>query len=309
MFVIAENIQIRATRVAEAIEQRNTAFFQDMARTMARAGAHMIDLNIGPRKKDGPEVMAWLAEAVLAAVDLPLSFDTTNLAAIEAGLKVARGRKNMLNPGSLVGNPERIDKVFSLAVQYGAGVIGLTLEQTGMPANADARVSIALEHLVPAAQQYGLPMEDLYIDPVVLTVKGMQEHPKEIIEAVRMVKMALDPAPRTTCGLSNVSNSVPHENRSLINRTFLVMLLGAGLDSAICDPLDPELMEWVRIVEQRDDSTPVGQVLLRLYDAVQSMGDFGPGDVDMSDPEQAAIYKTVRILRNEVIFADDYLRF
>ena len=68
-------------------------------------------------------------------------------------------------------------------------------------------------------------------------------------------------------------------------------------------------MEWVRIVEQRDDSTPVGQVLLRLYDAVQSMGDFGPGDVDMTDPEQAAIYKTVRILRNEVIFADDYLRF
>lgn len=309
MFIIAENIQIRAARVAEAIEQRNQAFFQDMARKMAAAGAHMIDLNIGPRKKDGPEVMAWLAETVADAVDLPLSFDTTNLAAIEAGLRAVAGRKHMLNPGSLVGNPERTEKVFTLAVEYGASVIALTLEQTGMPANADDRVAIAMEHLIPAAQQYGLSMEDLYIDPVVLTVKGMQEHPKEIIEAVRMCKMALDPAPRTTCGLSNVSNTVPAENRSLINRTFLVMLLGAGLDSAICDPLDAELMEWIRIVEQRDERTPIGRALVRLYDTVESMGEFGPDAVDMGDPAQAAIYKTVQVLRNEVIFADDYLRF
>jgi 5-methyltetrahydrofolate corrinoid/iron sulfur protein methyltransferase len=309
MFVIAENIQIRATRVQEALNERNGAFFQDMARKQVEAGAHMIDLNIGPRKKDGPEVMTWLAETIASVVDVPLSFDTTNLDAIEAGLKVAKGRFNMLNPGGIVGSPERTERVFSLAVEHGARVIALTLEQTGMPANADARVGIAMEHLIPAAMQYGLPMDHLYVDPVVLTVKGMQEHPKEIVEAVRACKMAFDPVPMTTCGLSNVSNSVPFENRSLINRTFLVMMLAAGLDSAIADPFDTELMEWVRIVEQRDESTPVGRVLVRLYDAVQSQGDFGPGDVDMSDPEQAAIFKTVRILRNEIIFADDYLRF
>lgn len=309
MFVIAENIQIRATRVQEAINERNGAFLQDMAKKMVSKGADMIDLNIGPRKKDGPEVMAWLAETILSVVDVPLSFDTTNLDAIAAGLKVAQGRFNMLNPGSIVGNPERTERVFSLAMEYGARVIALTLEQTGMPANADARVGIAMEHLIPAAMQYGLPMERLYIDPVVLTVKGMQEHPKEIIEAVRAIKTAFDPAPMTTCGLSNVSNSVPFENRSLINRTFLVMLLAVGMDSAIADPFDDELMEWVRIVEQRDDSVPLGPVLLRLYDAVQSGGEFGPGDVDMADPDQAALYKTVRVLRNEIIFADDYLRF
>ncbi len=309
MFVIAENIQIRATRVQEAINERNGAFLQGMARSLAGAGAHMIDLNIGPRKKDGPEVMAWLAETIASVVDLPLSFDTTNLDAIAAGLRVVRGRKNMLNPGSIVGSPERTERVFSLAVEHGASVIALTLEQTGMPATAEARVSIAMEHLIPAAMQYGLPIEDLYIDPVVLTVKGMQEHPKEIIEAVRACKYVVDPAPKTTCGLSNVSNGVPMENRSLINRTFLVMMLAAGLDSAICDPLDRELMEWARIVEQRDEGTAAGRVLVRLYDAVQNMGDFGPGDVDMADPDQVAIYKTVRILRNEIIFADDYLRF
>lgn len=309
MFVIAENIQIRATRVAEALNARDGAFFQDLARKMVGAGAHMVDLNIGPRKKDGPEVMTWLAETIAAVVDEPLSFDTTNLDAIEAGLKVAKGRFNMLNPGSIVGNPERTARVFSLAVEYGARVIALTLEQTGMPANADARIGIVMEHLVPAAMEYGLPLENLYVDPVVLTVKGMQEHPKEIIEAVRVCKMAFDPPPMTTCGLSNVSNSVPFENRSLINRTFLVMMLAAGLDSAIADPFDYELMEWVRVVEQRDASTPLNQALLRLYDAVQSQADFGPGDVDMADPVQSDLYKTVRILRNEIIFADDYLRF
>lgn len=309
MFVIGENIQIRATRVKEALEARNGAFFQEMARSLVRAGAQMIDLNIGPRKKDGPEVMAWLVETIGSVVDVPFSFDTTNLEAIAAGLRAARGRKNILNPGSIVGDPARMERVFFLAVEHGAGVIALTLGQTGMPANAEARVSIAVEHLIPAAQEYGLPMEDLYIDPVVLTVKGMQEHPKEVVEAVRACKLACDPAPKTVCGLSNVSNGVPHENRSLINRTFLVMLLGAGLDTAICDPLDRELMEWVRIVEQRDESTPLGRALVRLYDTVQNMSPFGPGDVDMADPAQAALYKTVRILRNEVIFADDYLRF
>lgn len=309
MFVIAENIQIRATRVRQAIEERDAAFLQDTARMLVENGSHMIDLNIGPRKKDGPDVMTWLVETIGSVVDVPLSLDTTNLDAIAAGLKAAQGRKNMLNPGSIAGDPARTERVFSLAVDYGATVIALTLEQTGMPASADARVAIAMEQLIAPAMEYGLPVEDLFIDPVVLTVKGMQEHPLEIIEAVRACKFMMDPAPSTTCGLSNVSNGVPHENRSLINRTFLVMLLAAGMDSAICDPLDRELMDWVRIVEGRDDHTAMGRALVRLYDAVQNMDAFGPGDVDMDDPEQADLYKTVRILRNEVIFADDYLRF
>lgn len=309
MFVIGENIQIRATRVSQAIKDRDEEFFRDMARSLVQAGTDMIDLNIGPRKKDGPEVMTWLVETIGGVVDVPFSLDTTNLDAIEAGLKAAAGRKNILNPGSIAGSPERTERVFSLAVEHGAGIIALLLEQTGMPANADARIAIAMEHLLPAVEQYGLPMEDLYVDPIVLTVKGMQEHPKEIIEAVRACKFLSEPPPMTTCGLSNVSNGVPHEGRSLINRTFLVMLLGAGMDSAICDPLDRELIEWTRIVEQRDDSTSLGQTLIRLYDSVQNMEEFGPEDADLSDPEQTAIYKTVRILRNEVIFADDYLRF
>jgi len=151
-------------------------------------------------------------------------------------------------------------------------------------------------------------MENVYLDPLVMTVKGMQDHAPENLNAIRMFKILSDPPPMTVVGLSNVSNSVPHENRSLINRTFLVMLLAAGLDSAIADPLDEAQNEVIRIVEERDTSTAVGQLLVNLYDATAAMEELDPSLVDMGDPEQAAIYKTLRILNNEVIFADSYLR-
>lgn len=109
-------------------------------------------------------------------------------------------------------------------------------------------------------------------------------------------------------GLSNVSNRVPAEMRPLINRVYMVMLMAAGLDAAIADPLDKELREFIRIVEERDDSTPVGALYLKLYDRVAAMEELEPSDVDMSDPEQAAIYKTVQVLLNKVIYTDSYLR-
>jgi cobalamin-dependent methionine synthase I len=111
----------------------------------------------------------------------------------------------------------------------------------------------------------------------------------------------------TTVGLSNISNSVPHDRRSLLNRTFAVMLLACDLDSAIADPLDTKLREAIRIVEERDDSTGVGKAYLALFDTVAAMDEFTPDHVDMSDPDQLAIYKTVRIIENQVIYAHGYL--
>jgi len=109
-------------------------------------------------------------------------------------------------------------------------------------------------------------------------------------------------------GLSNVSNGVPHEYRSLINRTFLVMLMAAGLDSAIADPLDEAQNEVIRTIVERDTSTPLGRLLVNLYDATAAMEDLDPSLVDMDDPEQVAIYKTLQILANKTIYADAFLR-
>lgn len=115
---------------------------------------------------------------------------------------------------------------------------------------------------------------------------------------IRYIKQGLDPAPLTTCGLISVSNHCAAENRSLLNRVYLVMLMATGLDTAIADPLDDKLMEVVRIVETRDDSTAAGSLLLTLYDRAAAMEELEPSDVDLSEPEQVENWKTVPVLLN-----------
>ncbi len=305
MIIIGECIHIIAPKVRQAFEERDTETIQKMAIAQVEGGAQILDLNIGPQKKRGVEIMEWLVDAVQDVVDVPLSLDTTNLAAIEAGLKRCKGRAIV---NSTSGEAERLEKVPLVAAKYGAGIIALTMAKSGIPITAEERVGIALELLIPRAIEVGIPMDDLYVDPLALTVAGCQEYAVPSIETVRYLKQAFDPAPMTTIGLSNVSNTVPDENRSLINRTYAVMLMATGLDTAIADPLDEELKEAIRIVEERDTSTPVGQLLVNLYDATAAMEELDPGSVNMDDPAQADIYKTVRILTNQVIYADSYLR-
>jgi 5-methyltetrahydrofolate corrinoid/iron sulfur protein methyltransferase len=278
-----------------------------MARKQVEHGASMVDLNIGPRKKDGVEIMQWIVEEVYDEIGrVPLSLDTTNAAAIEAGLKKCRelGIEAMINSTSA--DPDRLNVTMPLAAQYGAKIIALAMDKN-IPPTADGRVALAMEVLVPKAEELGVPMSHLYLDPLVLTVNGCQDHGPETLNAIRSFKMLWDPAPMTTVGLSNISNSVPHEGRSLLNRTYLVMLLATGLDSAIADPLDTAQNDLVRIVEQRDDSTGIGRAYLALYDTLAAMEEFTPDHVDMKDPDQVAVYKTVRILENKVIYAHGYL--
>ena len=305
MLIIGENIHIIAPPVKAAIEARDAKFLQDLARRQVEAGAGVVDLNIGPQKKLGAEIMPWLVEAVQQVTDVPLSLDTTNLAAMEAGLQRC-ARPAMLNSASA--DPARLDSVMRLAAKYGARVIALTMGVDGIPTTADGRAGIALDALLPAAEAAGVPVEDVYLDPLVLTVNCNQDVARESVEAIRMFKMLADPPPATVVGLSNISNGCPPETRPLINRTMLVMVLGAGLDSAIADPFDAAQNEWIRIVEQRDTGTPLGGLVVALYDAVAAMEELDFGLVDENDPEQVALYKTYRMLCNEVIYADSYLR-
>lgn len=305
MLIIGENIHIISPKVKAAFETQDSKFIQALALRQVEHGADMLDLNIGPQRKRGVEVMEWIVDAVQEVTDVPLSLDTTNAAAIEAGLKRVK-RQAMINSTSA--DPERLENVMPLAAKYNAKIIALTMGKTGIPTTAEARVELAMEVLIPQAMELGIPMSNLYLDPLVLTVNGTQEHAPHTLNAVRFFKQLADPPPMTVVGLSNISNSVPTENRSLINRTFLVMLMAAGLDAAIADPLDKKLNEYLRIVEQRDTSTGLGNLLVTLYDKTAAMEDLEPTDVDMSDPEQVAVWKTVQILYNKVIYAHSYLR-
>jgi len=305
VLIIGENIHIIAPPVKAAIEARDAKVIQAMALRQVEAGAGILDLNIGPQKKLGHEVMPWIVEAVQEVTDVPLSLDTTNLAAMEAGLQKCV-RPAMLNSASA--DPARLDSVMQLAAKYGARVIALTMGVDGIPTTADGRAGIAMEALLPAAEAAGVPIADVYLDPLVLTVTCNQDVARESVEAIRMFKMMADPPPTTVVGLSNISNGCPPDTRPLINRTLLVMLMGAGLDSAIADPLDAEQNEFIRIVEQRDESTPLGKLIVALHEASAAMEELDPGRVNENDPRQVDLYKTYRMLQNQVIYADSYLR-
>jgi len=309
MLIIGENIQILSTAVKNAVNDRQAEPLQALAKQLVEGGADVVDLNIGRRKRDGPEVMRWIVDAMHEAIPgVSLSLDTTNAAAIRAGLERCQelGIEAFINSVSAM--PDRIEEVMPLAAEFDANLIALTMTKAGIPVHADERITIAAEVLAPAIEEYGLDMTKIYFDPLILTVAGCQEYVPEAIETIRMLKMMWDPAPMTTVGLSNVSNQVSDEKRSLLNRVYLVMLMAAGLDSAILDPLDTAQNEFIRIVNERDTSTGLGQLVVNLYDAVAAMEDLDPDMVDMDDPEQVAVWKTVQILQNQIIFAESYLK-
>jgi len=306
MYIIGENIHIIAPKVKKAVAERDAKFFQDLAVRMVDAGASAVDLNIGPQKKHGHEILPWLVEIVEEVVDVPLVFDTTNLTAIEAACETVSKAQPIIN--STDARAERLATVPAVAKKFNTRLVALTMAEGMIPVGADERVSIALETLIPHMLEIDFPITDLIIDPLVLTVSGCQEYCPECIEAVRTLKFAWDPPPLTNGGLSNVSNAVPNKMRPLLNRTYMVMLMGAGIDIVIADPFDRELMEWIRVVEERDESTSLNKLLLKLHDRVEAMEELQPGDVDLSDPQQADIWKTVQMLLNKVIYTDSYLR-
>ncbi len=305
MYIIGENIHIISPKVKTALADRDEKFFQELAVKQVEAGADAIDLNLGRQKKDWQEVFPWITKVVEEVVDVPLCFDSTNLDGIIAGLKEVTKAQPIINSTSA--EPERLESVPPVAVEYNARLIALTMAKGGIPVGADERVNLALEHLLPRAMEVGLPITDLIVDPLVLTVSGCQEYCPECIEAVRMLQYAGDPPPAVSVGLSNVSNAVPHEIRPLLNRVYGVMMMGAGLKMMIADPLDEKLKEAIRIVEERDDSTPLGKLYLTLHDKVEAMDELTKDDVDMEDPEQVEVWKTVQILLNKVIYADSFL--
>ena len=238
MEIIGERINGMFKDIREAVQTQNKAAVQEWAIKQTENGATWLDVNTGASAVDQMATMKWLIEAIQEVVDTPLAIDSTNYDIIEEGLKLCK-RPALIN--SCHADRYKIERVFPMAVKYNAKVIGLAMsEESGIPKTADARVALAME-LVAAADEFGLPMEDLYIDPLILPINVAQDHAIEAMETLRQVKLLADPAPKTVVGLSNASQRCA--NRKLINRTMIVMLMACGLDAAIADANDNELME------------------------------------------------------------------
>lgn len=239
MIIIGERINGMFVDIGEAIRNKDPKPLQHWALKQEEGGAHYLDVNSGPAipTDERPEAYKWMVNVIQEVSNLPLALDSTNYNAIEAGLQLCK-RPAMIN--SVPAERNKIERVFPMATKYNASVIGLTMDKTGVPQFAENRVAFAME-LVAAADEFGLPMEDLFIDPLILPVNVAQPHAIEVLESLRQIKTLADPAPKTVLGLSNVSQKSP--DRFLINRTYLAMALACGLDAAIVDANDDDLID------------------------------------------------------------------
>jgi 5-methyltetrahydrofolate corrinoid/iron sulfur protein methyltransferase len=251
MLVISERINGLFTSVGRAIDQRDAKYIQDLAVKQLECGAQALDINVGPGREDGPAAMEWLVSTVQEVAAVPLSLDTSGPKTMEAGLKAAKNRVIM---NSTTAEEKRMERFFPLCREYGTEIICLCMDERGIPNSADARAEMAMLMMTKAMEHEIMP-DRLYLDPLILPTNAAQDQGRKVVQAVQLFQGLNDPAPRTVVGLSNVSNGT--KQRSLLNRTYLAMLMGAGLSAAICDPEDEELMKIVK----------AGQVLLneKLY--------------------------------------------
>lgn len=247
MITIGERISIIAKKVREAMTRKDTKPIQELAKTQWKAGAHFIDVNIGPAEEKGDELMSWMVRIIQEEVPLPLCLDTTNPVAMEGGLKTHNNQWGRALINSTSNQPERF-VMLELASKYNAQIIGLTLGKGGIPADAEERCAIASE-IMARAMEYGVPLEDIYLDPLILQISTMQDQAMMAIKAIKMFKDLNDPPMKSVVGLSNISNGSPKGLRGLINRTFLTLLMYEGLTAAIMDPTDKELMDVIKTTD------------------------------------------------------------
>src|SRR5512147_589504 len=245
MLIIGEKLSIIAKRVREAMMKKDKAPIQEITTRQWKEGSGIIDANIGPAEDGGEDMMQWMVTTIQEVVPLPVCLDTTNQKAIEAGLQVHNSQWGRPLINSTSNDPERFG-IMELAAKYNSQLIGLTVGKGGLPADAEERAAIASE-IMARAMEYGLPLEDLYLDPLVLQVATSQDHARHVIKSVKMFQELNDPPMKTVVGLSNVSNGCPKPLRPILNKYFLSLLVYEGLSAAIADP--HEVVETVKTID------------------------------------------------------------
>lgn len=221
----------------QALREENIDYILSQAIAQQQAGADILDVNVGLPGIDEPRLMEKVVLALQSTVDLPLQLDSSDPEALEAGLRAANG-KVIIN--SVNGKADSLNEILPLAAKYGAAVIGLCLDENGLPQTAAERMVIA-RRIMDAAIAHGINKEDIYIDCLTLTVSAQQEQAAETLAAIRAVKSEL--GLKTVLGVSNISFGLP--NRPLLNQTFLTMALSAGLDLAIINPNSRNMTDTV----------------------------------------------------------------
>jgi len=288
MILIGENLNIMSQTLGPALRERNPGPIQEMAK--AETDIDYIDLNIGPARKAGDEMMEWVVKTVQEVTDKPLSLDTTNPVAMEAGLKICKS-KALINSVSL--QPGRLEQGLPLVTRYNVSMVGLLWGAEGMPRDAAER-GVLVADLMYKAEEAGIPLGDIWIDPILTPVSVEINQVKSCFEFMEMLK-DIAPDCKSTIGLSNISNGTPNDLRPYLNRTCLIMLMRYGLYSAIVDAFDAEL---IRIA--RGQKPEIVELVYRVMDGEKP-------DIASLSKEDAKYAKTVGVLTGENLYSHSWL--
>jgi 5-methyltetrahydrofolate corrinoid/iron sulfur protein methyltransferase len=289
VYSIAESINIMSKTIGPAIRERVKGPIQQMMEEQLEAGADMIDLNLGPARKAGDEMMKWLVETVQEVKpDARLALDSTNSVAVEAGLKVCNERA-LVN--SIDANPAYMAARLPLVKEYDADFVALTMSEEGIPRDANER-AVALITIMGAGDELGIDHARYWVDPIVLPVSVDINQVKSYMEFLPMVAEIV-PGATNTCGLSNVSNGAPNELRPILNQVYLLMLSNLGQESAIVDVFDKEMMNLCK-----GDWATEAAFIKKLQDGE---------DVQAGTDREKMLLKTYRVLSGDVLYSHSWL--
>ena len=295
MLRIGENLNVMVTVIGAAMKAKDPGPIQELAKAEAEKGVDWIDINLGPARKGGPELMEWIVKTVQEVVpDIPLALDTSNIEAIEAGLKVHKG-KALIN--SIMARPERMEAMIPLAAKYDAQVVALLWGPSGMPRDENERSELTVT-LVSAMLEAGIAPEDIFLDPIMTPVNVQQDQVKSMTTFMMMFPdliEALAPGMKSTCGLSNVSNGAPEHLRPILNQTYIAIIEKYGMYSAIVDAFDDDMTAFCK-----GESPEIIKIIHDICDGNE------PDPASLSK-EELDYMKTAKVLLGHSLYSDSWL--
>ena len=299
MILFGESLNVISTIIGKEFKEadpakRNPEPIQKEVVKQKELGMDYIDINLGPAKKFGTELMPWVVNVVQEAVPgMPLLLDSSNIDAIEAGLKVCKPADKPHIINSIMARTERYEKMVPMAVEHDADFVALLWGPDGLPRDENERAELAVE-LLYFANEAGIANERIWVDGLVTPVNIQQQQLMSLLNFQMMLE-DIAPGIKSTCGLSNISNGPPEHLRGILNQTYMVMLEKYGMKSVIADPLDKQQTSIAK--GERQD----------IVDLIYGMMDGDTPDIPSLDKEMQDYAKTYRVIMGETLYSDSWL--
>ena len=294
VIIIGENINIMSKTIGPAIRSRDPKPIQKMAEELTENGCDYLDLNLGPARKAGDEMMEWLVKTVQEVTDLPVWLDTTNADAVRAGLKAYKYKKD-IRPviNSISAQKESLETKMPMVKEFDCEFVALTLSEEGIPRDENER-GVCASTIYSKALELGISEDRMWIDPIVLPISVDPNQVKAFMNFLPLIP-EFAPGAKSTCGLSNISNGTPTHLRPILNRAYMAMLMNLGITSAIVDGYDKEMIKLCK--GERPD-------IVEFVGRVMNGEEF---DEKSLDEEKFQYYRSVKVLKGDILYSHSWL--